>query len=357
MTCPRLSMRHTSSWPRKQPLVNDTASCSRNASCGMVELVDVDRLHAGCPARCATPRTRPARRRRRRRGSVLGRRPDQVVAPAGAEPRATPSGRDRSGRRRRRRRGRACRASPVRSTTSAFTRILNRLSDAASCAPSPGSQSSHASSPTRSEAEVDVELALRRAAAGCAPRRRRPQASRSADTNAWRNENASGPVTTTKPRSERSTHASPARSAARSSVRVDSCTTSRVAERREAAGRGRGGEQRPRLVVALEVLVGRVPSRRRCPRPPARSRDRRATPSCGWRSRCRGCPRSRRSRPRPAYGPRFDRLELVDDLHRPHLRRAAHRAGRERGAQHVDRVGVRRARSPATWLVRCITWE
>ncbi len=35
-TCPRVSMRHTSSWPRKQPFENETASSSRNASCGIV---------------------------------------------------------------------------------------------------------------------------------------------------------------------------------------------------------------------------------------------------------------------------------------------------------------------------------
>ena len=35
-------------------------------------------------------------------------------------------------------------------------------------------------------------------------------------------------------------------------------------------------------------------------------------------------------------GPALDRLELVDDLHGPHLRRAAHRARRQRGPQHVD---------------------
>ena len=33
----------------------------------------------------------------------------------------------------------------------------------------------------------------------------------------------------------------------------------------------------------------------------------------------------------------LDRLEVVDDLHGPHLGRAGHRAGRERRPQHVDR--------------------
>ena len=63
-----------------------------------------------------------------------------------------------------------------------------------------------------------------------------------------------------------------------------------------------------------------------------------ARTSCGSRSPCRGCPTSRRSRRRPAYGPALDRFELVDDLHRPHLRRAADRARRQRRPQHVDRA-------------------
>ena len=52
----------------------------------------------------------------------------------------------------------------------------------------------------------------------------------------------------------------------------------------------------------------------------------------------------------PGVRPALDRLELVDDLHRPHLRRPAHRARRQRGPQHVDRTepGHERCRTPAT---------
>ena len=45
-------------------------------------------------------------------------------------------------------------------------------------------------------------------------------------------------------------------------------------------------------------------------------------------------------------GPALGRLELVDDLHGPHLRRARHGAGRQRGPQHVDRGRARRPARP-----------
>ena len=111
----------------------------------------------------------------RRRAASIASRPDRrsSAAPRVPAPRATcaavASGRRDASARDRRRRRRMPATSPVRSTTSAFTRILNRSSDAASCAPRPASQSSHASSPTRTSAEVDVELALRREQQRCAP--------------------------------------------------------------------------------------------------------------------------------------------------------------------------------------------
>ena len=84
----------------------------------------------------------------------------------------------------------------------------------------------------------------------------------------------------------------------------------------------------------------RAPSRRRCRRRPG-----------GWRRSPPGRTNIVRiaiavSRlPRPVdvaddAGVRaaLDRFELVDDLHRPHLRRPAHRAGRQRRPQHVDRA-------------------
>ncbi len=125
-------------------------------------------------------------------------------------------------------------SSPVRSTISAFTRIRNRVSDVASCAPRPGAQSSHASSaPTRSRRKSTSSLPCGASSRLCTAS---PSASgsRSADTRACRNESVSGPVTVTNPRSERSTQAPPSRSAARSSANaVDGVMTD--ARRRRAA--------------------------------------------------------------------------------------------------------------------------
>jgi hypothetical protein len=54
-------------------------------------------------------------------------------------------------------------------------------------------------------------------------------------------------------------------------------------------------------------------------------------------------------------GPAAGRLEVVDDLHRPDLRRAGHGARGEDRPQHVD--GAEPSRSvPVTELTRCITW-
>jgi hypothetical protein len=49
-----------------------------------------------------------------------------------------------------------------------------------------------------------------------------------------------------------------------------------------------------------------------------------------------------------------DRLEFVDDLHGADLRRAGHGAGREAGAEDVERRGPRS--SPSTWLTMWSTW-
>ena len=75
-----------------------------------------------------------------------------------------------------------------------------------------------------------------------------------------------------------------------------------VAERRERARAAAAREQRLRLVAAFQVLVG---GDRVGDDPGAglhAGAGRRARPSCGSRSRCRGCPRSRRSRRRPRTG-------------------------------------------------------
>ena len=49
---------------------------------------------------------------------------------------------------------------------------------------------------------------------------------------------------------------------------------------------------------------------------------------------------------RAAVAAALDRLELVDDLHRAHLRRARERARRQRRAQRVHRADARRAGAP-----------
>ena len=38
--------------------------------------------------------------------------------------------------------------------------------------------------------------------------------------------------------------------------------------------------------------------------------------------------------------PALHRFERIDDLHRPDLRRTRHRARRQRGSQHIDRVAT-----------------
>ena len=83
----------------------------------------------------------------------------------------------------------------------------------------------------------------------------------------------------------------------------------------------------------------RGPSRPRCRRRPARARRRRGRRWCGWRCRCRGRRPSRGSRRRRRRG-RAGGLQLVDDLHRAHLRGARDGAGREGRAQGVRRAAA-----------------
>ena len=58
---------------------------------------------------------------------------------------------------------------------------------------------------------------------------------------------------------------------------------------------------------------------------------------------------------RTAVDPAPDRLELLDQLHGPHLRRAGQRAGREGGGEHVEAVRPSRSR-PTTVDTMCMTW-
>ena len=60
---------------------------------------------------------------------------------------------------------------------------------------------------------------------------------------------------------------------------------------------------------------------------------------------------------RATVGRPLDGLELVDDLHRPDLRRARQGAGGERGAQRVHGVRPRHAAVPETEETMCITCE
>ena len=55
--------------------------------------------------------------------------------------------------------------------------------------------------------------------------------------------------------------------------------------------------------------------------------------------------------------PAARRLELPDDLHRPHLRRARHGAGRKARHERVEPIAIRRPACPSTIDARCITCE
>src|SRR5688572_22580740 len=146
--------------------------------------------------------------------------------------------------------------------------------------------------------------------------------SRSCEIKLWRNEVASSPPTTTRPRGERSKTAP---------------GISGRPQRSEPARRRGSGEQRTRLVVTLELLVSRVGV---------------GDDACArLHTRLASLPHHRANRDRSVEVPReveiphhtgirttLRGLELVDDLHRPHLRRTTHGPGRERGAQYVDGV-------------------
>ena len=81
--------------------------------------------------------------------------------------------------------------SPVRSSTSALIRILNRRSEAARPSPRPTSQSSQASSPTRGAAGR-CRACPGAGAGGRGPPARRPRAAMSWERRLWRNERRRG---------------------------------------------------------------------------------------------------------------------------------------------------------------------
>ena len=260
----------------------DVDALARDARLDAQRLVRVG-VDSAAPASTSvgTPRRSPRaarRRRRRRRRPSRPQRDDRSTS--------TPSRRSTASAPR----TATAATSPVRSSISTFTRIGTGSS---ACRERRAEAGLAVEPPLvvadARRAEVDVELALRRAAAARArPRRRRPGRG-PATRRLWRNEVASGPD------DDDDDRASDARR--QRVVLIGSAPVRRASASRR--GRGRCGEQRPRLVAAFQVFVGRDRSRRRSRRRPARSPGRRARPSCGSRSRCRGCRRSRRSRRRP----------------------------------------------------------
>ena len=217
-TWPRVSMRHTSSWPRKQPFVNDTASRSRNASCGIV-VSSRSTPRRGTPASIRAASYAPGAN-----GSTpaptSASRASRTASAGPSDVDARPSSASRLGRppvaphdvtvggvgnvdvRRRGTRGpprvhepragRRCRCGP-RSRPSPGSGTGAATPRAAS--PKPGSQSSHqTSSPTRSSAEGDVELALRGQQQRADTARRPSTPVEVLRHEALRNEVASGPA-------------------------------------------------------------------------------------------------------------------------------------------------------------------
>ena len=216
-TCPRLSMRQTSSWPRKHPLVNETASISSSASCGMVlssmstgwqrdAAFDAERLeHVG-------PDGGPAVGAQRGRHRVdPGPGTDEVEAHLGADDEQLARGQVAVELRRDRPRP-----------------LIEHLGpDERHHGPLVGAVDHFRLHPDLEAVERGLRAARRGRGRCRATARRRPRAggtptssfpcgvrsnearararrssgSRSADTNAWRNEHASSPVTSTKPRS------------------------------------------------------------------------------------------------------------------------------------------------------------
>ena len=190
-TWPRESMRQTSSWPMKQPFVNDTASTSRNASCGIVDS-STSTPWAGMPASmrstsssscvpvgsplCAIQATTSAALARARR--PRRRSPHTVSNPVQAR-------RVRETLARADHRGQAPCGGPVLDVGLHADLEAGRGPPRAAAA-SPGSVSSHHSSPP-SPAAWRVHGTRRRAcpagaAAATPPSRRRRPASRSCDT-------------------------------------------------------------------------------------------------------------------------------------------------------------------------------
>ena len=106
------------------------------------------------------------------------------------------------------------------------------------------------------------------------------------------------------------------------------------------------------LRVSCSSLAGTLSAT--TPARPARRPYRRASPRFGSRSPCRGR-RPRRGNPPRRRRCRAHRLDLVDELHRPHLRRAGQRARRERGRE-ARRRRPALGHLPLTVDTMCQTW-
>ena len=319
---PRLSMRATSSWPTKQPLVKLTdRSIDPRPDLGRDRSIRRARgpwpaiPTRSAPTRRPRPRPRPHRagigdrrteqvdrrepgpvvhrdqlgaagRRRRRRP----RRPPPGPAARPSPSRATRSGRRRGGgtasagrrrprRTRRRRRSRSRREPRDPSATRRHTR------NQASTFPCGWSRNDHAHSPTASGVEVGRHLTLEeRHGIGAATRPAR------------RGAPGRRPPHVEGPGSRRS-----CRSWVRSTP-LGSAPGGAALLGHPFRGRNRR-QQRPGLVAGLELLVGRHrvghdAGARPARTPAGRRRDRAGRrSSCGSRSRCRCCPRSPGSRP------------------------------------------------------------
>ena len=331
-------------------------------------LVDVDALHAGCRPSMRSASNRLVGDRhpggaQRRRGSRRG-----AAAPMTSTPSSDDHGSSHRGHvavpecacdvddvepgadaadthRPRTRRQRSTDSSAVDPDLEPVERRRELRAEAA------GSQSSHGLVADRAaSAEVDVELALGREQERRARPARRSSASRSCETRLWRNENASSAArarTTTIDAARRRDHGScdalmpfPLVMPSGASCRDAAAAVSNACallwhSRSSSAGIGVGDDPGPGLHARLAVAPDHRADRDRGVEVAGEVE---VADDAGVRAALR-------------------RLELVDDLHRPHLGRAAHRARRERGPQHVDRVARRRRARRTTWLVRCITCE
>ena len=352
MTWPRVSMRHTSSWPTKQPFVNDTASRSRNASCGIVRS-SMSKPCRGTPASMRAGFVRV--------GVDLG---DAARRPARRAPRRSP----RRGRRPRRRRARPVdRDAPIdagglgtsrRRAPRTASAPQRRRRDPRS-RPSPGSEAVQPVGEHRAEAAFAARTTTRRRRRA---RRggRRPACPAAASSSAWRRVADRDRVEVLRQQAlqERRRVGTATRRRRSRSMRATNGVAHRISSRVE------------RAAAAAAAAVSNACALLRHSRSSSAGTESATIPAPGLERGLPVAPDHRADRDRGVevagevdvadharVRAALGRLELVDDLHRPHLRRAAHRAGRERRAQHVDRALAGRRDRPATWLVRCMTCE